>query len=369
MNFPKQITTTQVVAIIANTTIGVSVLSLPRVASEDVNTGGFLTTLLGLFIAFFGILFLAFLGARFPKQTIIEYSSEIIGSKLSKVLGLVIVIYFLVIVGLVSREFGEVMKHTLLDETPIAVTISSMIIVIALTCRNSITTFSHIQFYYFPLIVLPILFMVIFSFTKMEVVHLKPFLGNNASLSNFMEGTFTVTSLPFIQIGIFILPIIVPFMQSAKRALLGGVMGIVISSITILLAVATTMAVFGSVEMEKSLWPMLVLTRMIQFPAEMLERLDIVFIVVWIFSAFTTLLSGYLIITFCSAKVFGFENQLPFTFVVAPIVIAVALYPDNIQQLYLIMETFGKTGIVITIVYPILLFVIALLRKKRGTSK
>ncbi|WP_197046559.1 GerAB/ArcD/ProY family transporter [Oceanobacillus salinisoli] len=368
MNFPKQITAAQIMAIISNTTIGVSVLSLPRIASEKVNTGGFLVTLCGLFIAFIGVLITAYLGARFPNQTIIEYSADIIGKPLSKLIGILIIIYFILIVGLVLREFGEVMNHSLLNKTPLFITITSMMIVIAITCRNSITTFSHIQYYYFPFIILPIFLMILLSLTKMEIVHLKPFLGNNAEFSNFIEGTLTVTGLPFIQIGIFILTILVPFMQSAKRAVIGSVLGVTVSGTTILFAVGITMAVFGSQEIGKSLWPMFVLARMIQFPAEMLERLDLVFIIVWIFSAFTTLLSGYLLVTYTGAKFFGFDSQLPFTFILLPLVITVALFPQNIQQLYEIGEWVGKSGIILTILYPFLLLIISLLRKKRGES-
>ena len=140
MNFPKQVTALQVVAIIVNTTIGVSVLSLPRIASEKVNTGGFLVTLMGLTIALVGVLITAFLGTRFPKQTLIEYSSSLIGKPLSSMFGMLLVVYFIMLVGLVAREFGEVMNHSLLEETPISVTIISMITVIAITVRNSITT-------------------------------------------------------------------------------------------------------------------------------------------------------------------------------------------------------------------------------------
>ncbi|WP_102028158.1 GerAB/ArcD/ProY family transporter [Salirhabdus sp. Marseille-P4669] len=366
MRFQKQITAAQVMMIIANTTIGVSVLALPRIATEKVNTGGFFITFIGLVIAFIGCIIIAALGVRFPKKTFIEYSSALISKPISMAIGMLLIVYFILLEGFILREFGEVMNHSLLDKTPIFVTITSMIIVIAITSRNSITTFAHIQYYYFPFIVIPIFLMVLISFSKMEIVHLKPFLGNNANVSNYLRGVHSVIGLPFIQIGTFILTIIIPYTKSKKHTVIGSILGILVSGITILFAVGVTMAVFGAEEIKKSLWPMFVLARMIQFPAEMLERVDIVFIVVWIFSAFTTLLSGYVLIAYISGKVFGFNDHLPFTIILLPIVILVALYPDNIQQLYDYMEWVGKGGILLTFLYPLILLVLSLARKKRG---
>ncbi|MNG29539.1 hypothetical protein D3C84_1149850 [compost metagenome] len=43
-----------------------------------------------------------------------------------------------------------------------------------------------------------------------------------------------------------------------------------------------------------------------------------------------------------------------------------AMLPQNIIQMYEIIENVGRIGLIITIVYPGILLIVSILRKKRG---
>jgi spore germination protein len=55
-----------------------------------------------------------------------------------------------------------------------------------------------------------------------------------------------------------------------------------------------------------------------------------------------------------------------FSLFLLPFIFLLAMQPQNIIQLYVIIENVGRIGLWITIAYPFALLVIAWLRKKKG---
>ncbi len=82
-------------------------------------------------------------------------------------------------------------------------------------------------------------------------------------------------------------------------------------------------------------------TFMIQLPFELLERLDILFLIIWILSAFTTILSGYLIVIYNGSQLFHLKSHRVLSYLILPIVFIVALYPKNIIHLYNLIREVG----------------------------
>lgn len=366
MKEPKQITTFQCIAIVINSTIGISILALPRIASEKVGAGAFLVTCIGMFFAIISVLFIALVSKRFPKEPIIQYGQKLIGKPLGKVFGFILIGYFFIITALVVREFGEVMNTSLLHDTPMSATIIAMLLLVAIATRNSLTTIAYMHSYYLPFIVIPILLMVIFAIQDVDPRHMKPFFGNDTTFMDFISGGLAVAGLPFIHVGLFIVPIIATHLIDAKKIVKGSMWGGGLSALIILLATGVTVAVFGSEEIDNSLWPMLVLTRMTELPAAILERLDIIFLVVWIISAFTTILSGYLIGIELSSQLFNLRSHRVLSYLALPIVYVLSLYPQHVHHLYRLIDVIGTWGTPLTMGYPLLLLLVSLARKKGG---
>lgn len=366
MREPKQITTFQCIAIVINSTIGISVLALPRIASEKAGTGAILVTSIAMLFTIMCVYLIAQLSSRFPKESIIKYGQKLVSKLLGKVFGLFLIIYFLIITSLVIREFGEVMNTTLLQETPMSATILSMLILVGIATRNDHTTIAYMHSFYLMFIVVPILLMVIFAIKDVDLRNVKPFLGNDTTISDFLNGSIVVAGLPFIHIGVFIVIVIAPYMLDTKRIMKGSMWGIGISTFFLILSTGITVAVFGAEEIKNPLWPMLVLTRMTELPVAILERLDILFLVVWIVSAFTTILSGYLIVIELSSQLFNLRSHRVLSYILLPLVYLLALYPGNVLHTYELIEVFGKWGILLTVGYPVVLLLVSVARKKGG---
>lgn len=361
METPREITVLQAAIILISTIIGVGILALPRLAVISSDTGAPLVTLLGIALATVGLLFITVLGMRFPRKTIIRYSEDILGKWLGVVGSLSIIGFFAVLTALAAREFGEVVVTSVLRRTPLEITVIVMLLLAAITTRNDITTFAYIHHFYSPLILGPAILIVVLSLKNAEVIRLLPLWGNEPS--GMMMGVLTVAAL--FQ-GFFITTLVIPAMRNPDKAMKASLWGMGIAGGLYLMIVVASLAVFGSEEIKQLLWPTLELAKTTSLPAAILERLDAAFLAVWVTAVFTTLLSSYFLTIHSATELLRLRNHRMFSLFILPFVFVVAMIPKNVLQMYDLIEIVGRIGLVITIGYPAVLWVVALIRGKRG---
>ncbi|RKN85452.1 GerAB/ArcD/ProY family transporter [Paenibacillus ginsengarvi] len=363
MDNPRQVTAIQAATVITSTIIGVGVLPLPLFAARGAGPGAPLLTAAAAVIAFFGLYFITKLGQRFPSQTIVQYSEALIGKWPARIGALLIILFFGELTALTSREFGEVVVTNVLKKTPLDVTVIVMLLLAALSTRTSITTFVYIHQFYVPLVLFPGLIIIALSLKNANVLYLQPIWGQDGH--NMLHELATIASLFN---GAFVLTMIIPFMRNPPRAGRAAVWGLCIAGGLYVLIVTATISVFGPEEAKKLLWPTLELAKVTSLPANILERLDAAFLGLWVIAVFTTLFSGYYFTIHSVSQLLRLKDHKLFSFMLLPYVFTVAMMPKNVPDMYYTISFVGKVGLLITIVYPMLLFVVALIRRKGGNA-
>ncbi|WP_134685016.1 GerAB/ArcD/ProY family transporter [Brevibacillus migulae] len=364
----RQITALQVAAVLVSSLIGVSILALPRIVAEKVNYGAPLATLIGIILGAIGLGAFTYLGMRFPKDFLIEYSEKVIGKWPGKFMGFLFISYFAVVLGLVVREFAEIMNTMVLAKTPTFAPVLVILLLVVITARNDIVTFAYIQFYYAPLMIVPMLLLILIAIGDMKLENIMPFWGNETSLPDFLWAGASVASLPFLQIGMTVITVLIPFMQQPAKAIKGMWWGVSISSIFILLTVLLTIAVMSAEEVVNDFWPTMAMTRLIQLPAQILERVDLLYFMVWVASALTTISSGYIMIAMLGHRLFRSRSHRSLSILLTPVILIIALLPDNTLQTYGWLEKVGMWGLCLTIIYPVFLVLVAKIRRKGVSS-
>ena len=359
MEYPRQITTFQAAGILISTIIGVGVLPLPIFAVRAADSGAPLVTFLGTVVAFVGLAIVSFLGSRFPRQTMIQYSETILGKWPARFGSVFIIVFFAALTSLTAREFGEVVVTSVLKRTPLEVTVIVMLLLAAISTRNDMTTFAYIHHFYLPLIVGPALLIVVFSLQNAEWLNIQPLWGNDHK--EMVKGVLTIASL--FQ-GTFVMTMIIPFMRRPEKAMKAAVGGILVAGGLYVLTVTAVVAVFGAEETKRLLWPTLELAKTTSLPANVLERIDAAFLAVWVTAVFTTLFSTYYLTIHALSDLFRLRDHKMFSFGILPFVFAMAMIPQNIRNMYDIIQIVGLIGLPITIAYPFLLLVVAAIRKK-----
>jgi spore germination protein len=366
MNKDRELVTpVQLATIVVSTNLGVAMLALPRFVVGGAGLGAPFASLIGVIIGFIGLLAVVLLGRRFPKQTVIGYSETILGKPLGKVFSVLLVILFALLMGLETRQFAEIVAGALLPNTPIHVAIFFMIFLCATTGFQNISTFAYIHFFYMPLIVLPIFLVLIPAFQDFEVYHLTPILGNKPTFSSFMSGGIIVTQAI---LNFFVIGMVIPYMEKPKNCVRSGILGYWIGSFFVVFIITMTLGVFGEEEIRQTFWPTLLLGRMAHVPADILARIDAVLLISWIYGVFTTLLSFYFICVRGVSEIFQIKKYRILSFVWFPIIFIIALIPEDIYEMYHYILSVTFCGLFLTILYPVALLAVALIRKKGGAT-
>jgi len=366
MEDTREVTTLQATTILISTIIGVGVLTLPLFAVQAGETGAPLVTLSGIVLGAIGLFILTLLGIRHPQKTIINYSEEIVGKWMGRFCSLFVIIFFFSLTALAAREFGEVVVAAVLKETPLEITVIVMLLLACLSSRNNINTFAYIHNFYVPIILAPGLIIVALSLKNGNILYLRPLIGS--SLKDMFAGMLTISAL--FQ-GSFIITMIIPSMKEPKTAMKASFWGIFVSGGLYLLIVIATVAVFGTEEIKQIFWPTLELARTTTVPGNILQRLDVIFLAVWVTAVFTTLFSSFYFTTFSIKQLFSLNDHKMLSYFLLPFVFISAMLPEDILQMYDVIQYIGRAGLLITILYPGLLLIIDFLRswrRKRSVS-
>ncbi|WP_068773362.1 endospore germination permease [Paenibacillus sp. FJAT-26967] len=361
MNNHPQISNLQAGSILVTTLIGIGVLPLPRVAVLAGENSAPLVTLVAIVVAALIVTAWSLLGIRFPRQSPVVYGKTIIGKWLSGLFIVVITAYFIVTTAITFREFGEVMNTFVLRQTPLEIIIMMMLLLVAVTARKDIYSFSLIHSFYMPFVIFPALFIVILSLGNVDWLNLQPVLRTPDM--KFWMGSLGIAAL-FRNVLIY--TYIIPRMENPRTAMRIGIISTSISGGLYLLLVIASVGVFGPQEIKLLLWPTLELGRATIIPGEFLERLDATFLIVWVISVFNSLLSGYYFIVLTLKEQLGLKDHRMIATLLLPFFFLFSMLPQNLLQLYTISSIMVPGGLLLLVGYPCILLVVAYIRKKGG---
>lgn len=357
-------------SIMSSTIIGVGVLTLPRGAAEFAKQSGWFAVVIGTLIAMCAVAVMTALVKRFPHRGIVEYSADILGIGNRRLIGRLLSAPFLLIfiaywgfsTVIVARMFGEVVITTVLTETPLEVIISTMLVTAFVMTLYEIDVLAKVNEMLLPIIVVPVLIIAISSFQSARMYNLFP-LHYKLDLFAFLEGIM-VSAFSFL--GFEIMLMYSKYTQKSADLLRANLAGVAIPGAVYTLIVLSGIAVFGTEELELLAWPTLELVKVTEVPGLILERLESAFLGVWVAAVFTTTANLYYGASMILKELLGLKGHRLIALIALPVFYWLSLLPQNVHMLFRYQRFSGYLGGVATLTIPLLLFVIAVVRKKGG---
>ncbi|MDR7319363.1 GerAB/ArcD/ProY family transporter [Brevibacillus nitrificans] len=187
MQEKQYITAAQMGMMIFPVMVATADLLVPATTARQAQQDMWMSPVIASLVGFLTIYLVFQLHKLFPDESIIQFSSRIVGTFLGKLCGLLILFDFLYCNGNIIRQYGEFIVGSFLLKTPVLVVVSSIVVLCAITVRAGVevTTwvtgaFIKISVFYFALalgtaqwlrledyrpIILPLgLLLVVFSF-------------------------------------------------------------------------------------------------------------------------------------------------------------------------------------------------------------
>ncbi len=188
----EQITTQQVAVILINTLLAVGILTLPRTSVEKVKTPDvWISVILGGLITILAGIVMVKLSQQFPKKTVYQYSEDIVGKWVGRLVSLVMDIYFFTVSAFEVRTLAEVTGFLLLEGTPSWAVIMPFIWGGLYLIIGGINPMAQLFEMILPVTVILFLLIAMMSFKLFEIDHLRPVLG--AGIISVLKGVKTTT--------------------------------------------------------------------------------------------------------------------------------------------------------------------------------
>lgn len=166
-------------------------------------------------------------------------------------------------------------------------------------------------------------------------------------------------------LGCSIIAYVMPYFENIKETKKWILSGVILSIVFYLLIVIMSIAVLGVKEIQYLIYPTIVLPKAVELKSEVFERAESFFMATWIPKALTTIVIFYIVSTMCIKEFFNTGKTNIVILAQLPIFVMIALFPDNIVQLYNYLNINNMLAIFLDLIYiPIFLSIVIF--KDRG---
>ena len=357
-----KISGSQFMWLLVTTVLPTAVLFIPAISIEKAGpsawiSGLVITTLWGIMI----ILICTALGGRFPGRSPVDYSGEILGKYLGKLVGVFYIFIFAYVNAIIVREFGEFLVTAFMPETPLLVFNVILVALAASAVRNGIEVIARMNQFIVGLMVFALIFIFSLVLQEAQFHHLLPLL--EGGIKPIISGSLT----PMGWAGeVFLLLVLLPYLNNYKEARPAGIKAMLILGLALGIDIVIVLVVLGKVAAHY-VFPVHALATYISV-AGFLERVEAFVLALWVSGVMAKVSIWYYCLTMVTAQTFNLKDYKPLVLPlgIIQIVWSITIY-DNIRE---VVDFFGKSWITFSMFFeflvPLSLLIIAMIRKKGG---
>lgn len=352
----------QLFFIVVQTQIGVGVLSLPFAVHEEAGKDGWLSILVTGAIVQATIVIMTLLAARFPSKNVYEYMPLLIGKWMSRLVTIVMVLFFLSISVIILSNFLIFTAVWVFPRTPHVVFAAISAAISIYLLRENIQVIA--RFYVvasFLFVTVLLIFAFIFKYLQWE--NLLPIGSEGAGA--IMNGSWAALfSLIGFEVILWLFPLTNASAQTKWKITAGAS---ALSTLLYTVLTVAALAFFNTEELKIVPEPVVYMVKAVEL--NVVERIDLVFLSIWAVFALTSFMSYLYIASLGAAHVFNSRNHHPALYVLAFLAVVLTLLIQTPIQLDQVTKPFSDSLPFMIIGFPLLLLIISWLRgKKEGES-
>lgn len=355
----EKISAHQALMLVLSSGLGNIYVIISSTAVDKAGRDGWISVLIGYFLALLvGIAFLR-LGTRFPTKTIVQYCPIVLGKFLGKIYGLVYILVMWSMSIVILREAIELLRLVLPLTPPIMASSVLFISLNVYVLMKGFEVYARTTEIFVLIAIVFIIALIVFSIPDSNLKHLTPMLE---------EGVIPVlkaipTQCSYGLETILFMALWLPCLNNKKEARKAMILGLSLSGILLTLSVIVTIA-FLDVEMTlSSVYPTFYMSAYTQV-GRFFTGLEVIFMLAWVVSSYMQLS------VFLYPSVIGLAqwlNMKDYKIIIVPMaiitVILVHFGPNNVIKA-LKFDEFISTYIKLpTALFIIVIWIVAVIRK------
>ncbi len=341
---------------------GTGVIVLPRRVALFANQDGFIVIILSTLVAIAYALLITSVAKLFPNDDFVTYSSKILSRPVGVILSLGFVAKIIINAAMELRFFGEIVKQTLLFNTPFWIVCMLMVLVSGYAASKGYEARARIGEIIILLVLVPLLFVFIVACFDLNLSNIMPVMITPPS--DLIKGAFfcgiSFTGLEFCFL-------VFPFINTPDKVRKGVVSVIALIGIFMLFITVVTLAKFGALDVKEQLWPVLEVMDVTRLSGSFASRQEAFIMSFFIISVFAIVNAGLFFSSLLLKSVFGIGSHSKHIFACSIIIFVVSLMPRNIADVYDIMNfMFITFGLCYFLIVPMLMLIVAKIRNLGG---
>ncbi|WP_336862386.1 GerAB/ArcD/ProY family transporter [Peribacillus frigoritolerans] len=353
----------ELAAIISCSMLGIGMLTLPRTITEKIQSsdGWIVLIFNGIIIA----LFISLLVVMLKKHKVANYYTymeEAYGKWLSKLIGMIVVLYFIGVASFEVLAMSEMVRFYLLEETPVEIVILTMILASVHLLTGKIKAIAKACVFFLPLSIVIVLLIYLFSLRVVELKNLQPVLAKG--FLPVMKGMGSGTLSFFgIELFIFLFGVVKNQNKIRNGVLIGFFIPLILYVITYLLVVATLTVP----EVIAVTWPTISFIQSFEVTGIFLERMELFLLITWILQFFLTNAIYYYFAAEGMTKIFN-NSYTTNLIVLVPIIFFLAKIPKNTNEIFKMSDLLGYIFPFVLFGLPIITFAIVQVKRSRRSG-
>jgi spore germination protein KB len=359
----------QVMFLVTNMIFATEIQFVPALLTMYAGQDAWVVVLIVTIVGFlFGVPIIS-LGLRFPGKTPVEYGMDLLGKWGGRALGMLLGLFYFYVAAVVVRELADHLVIAVMPRTPLVVFIALYVFAMAYGVYLGLEVFARVGEILYPLFLVTLLAGIFFLIPQLNWDLLKPVLDH--SPLELLRGSLTL--LAFYGEGLAIL-FLIPCMRRPEQAPGLNLKITLLLNIPLLVMVVTEVAMFGALETSRILFPSFELVKMISV-AGFFERVESFLLAFWVTTVCLKVALLYYTAMISFAQSLNLRDHRPLVWpgAVSLAALAVLVFSDITQARGFLAKSWPVFGLSVEGGVPILLYSLALLRKKgvpwRGRQK
>lgn len=354
------LTTFQLTFLIMQAQIGVGILGLPSDVFSMSKQDSWMSVLVSGIVIQILILMIWSLGRRFPSKSLFHYSTQLVGKVAGNSINIVYIIYAVMVASLVLMYSSAIIKMWVLPLTPRWIVIVLLTLTAIYIGKGTVSEISN----FFVMVSTLIILLIIISFIVMltypaEWRFLFPI--GHSGFGNILKGA---KEAYFSMLGFELLLILYPYFQhiGEKKILFSASIANLCVTFLYTFLTVVTVVIFSPEELLSIPQPVLYYVKSLYL--QIVERIDLLFISLWVINVITSLTSYIFLATEGCSITFSKKRRTVFIFLIGIIASGVSIIPNKESEIDLMNKAVIIMSYVTLLIIPLFLFGISLLFRK-----
>ena len=345
MNY-KNICTAEAIALIVVIIINQTLLGAAKDIVIDTASSAWIHTIFISIIAFVLVFLISKLFSKFINLDIIDLSEFLAGKILKTIVCMLLIGFFILSGALILNHISNCLSIVYLSNTNILFIVLLFLIGTVIVARKDINAVSRTNLIILCLLIIPTIVLFIVTQSTGRLDSLFPILGYGFE-ETFLDNTTNLYAFS----GLIYLFLITPIMKDTTKYRKIALIAIGISSLYLFFTVTSLLLSFPFSSLTEDLLSVYLLSRTMSF-GSFLERVDAIYVFLWILSSFSYLSIIFYFLTNTFKKMTNIKNRNGVLYSFASIILGGALIIKDVTDL-----NFGQK-IIFPYYFIILLFIL-----------